>query len=80
MSGCNLNGLLSIDINLSKSDSSISINLYKPISLVNIDAYQKDGALMICVPNVDSIRVLWSVYGNDVVTIGGKYFGYVIFK
>ena len=100
MSGCNLNGVLSIgtgvengaltlsvnkpvseiQIDINKLIGSMFVSLDMPVSLKSISVSQIAGELSICVPNVDSIRVVWYVYGTNVVTIDNKFFGYVIFK
>ena len=78
MSVCNLNGQMSLETNNTDGRMTICVDRTNSERIINISEIVS--SLGVCVPNVDYIRVLWYVYGNNVVTIDNKFFGYVIFK
>ena len=78
MSVCNLNGQMSLETNNTDGRMTICVDRTNSERIINISEIV--GSIGVCVPNVDYIRVLWYVYGTNVVTIDNKFFGYVIFK
>lgn len=78
MTDCNANGLH--DINASYPDSAFNLETGYPDSAFGIETVYPDSAFYVCAPNIDYLGVYWYVFGDNVVTISDKYFGYVFFK
>jgi len=78
MSGCNINGNHTIGVN--EVDGKMSLGANQILGNHAIPKLDYLSNVSMCIPAVEKVIAVWYVYGETVVGIDDKYYGYVMFK
>ena len=78
MSGCNINGNHIIGIN--EVDGKMSLAINQIIGNHTIPKLDYLSDISMCIPAVEKVIAVWYVYGETVIGIDDKYYGYGTFK
>lgn len=78
MSGCNING--NHIIGVSEIDGKMSLGINQILGNHTIPKLDYLSSVRMSIPAVEKVIAVWYVYGETVIGIDDKYYGYVMFK
>lgn len=78
MSGCNINGNHTIGVN--EVDGKMNVVTNEILGNHAIPKLDYLSDISMCIPAVEKVVAVWYVYGETVIGIDDKYYGYVMFK
>ena len=78
MSGCNINGNHTIGVN--EVDGKMNVVTNEILGNHAIPKLDYLSNVRMCIPAVEKVIAVWYVYGETVIGIDDKYYGYVMFK